>query len=244
MKQISGFWNSYKELLDIPDRQQHCSTTSNWSQWCTLQKHYDRIPCYQERMTEKHPQMSSQCLWTFCDQQKHQWLLDKKSDCFWNRKREAPWFPSLRMSSSQLLELNCWSKVKPSFLKINVSKPNNWNSSLLICKGDVNNIIQDLGYWKACTRCIPLNLTVKHKTKRNAICSKLLVCFEAEGEACLSWVVTADESWVHHSRNKEAIHVTAPSSLYLAEKKFKNPSISRQGHDHCRVGLWRCDSCG
>jgi len=28
----------------------------------------------------------------------------------------------------------------------------------------------------------------------------------------------ADESWVHHSGNKEAIHATAPSSIYRAEK--------------------------
>jgi hypothetical protein len=63
----------------------------------------------------------------------------------------------------------------------------------------------------------------KHKTKRKAICSKLLACIEAEGEACLTRVITADESWVHNSGNKEEIHATAPSSIYLAEKIQKIP---------------------
>jgi len=143
---------------------------------------------------------------------------------------------SLTQYTSQPLVLKRCSKVMPSFVKINVSKPTNWHWSLLICKGSVSDIIKDLGYWKVCTRCVPLNLKVKHKTKRKAISSKLLACFEAEVETCLSWVVTADESWVHHCGNKEVIQATAPSSSTW-QKKFKNPSISGQGHDHCRLGL-------
>jgi len=50
MKQIPGLWNSSKKLLNIPDRQQHCSITSNWSQWCMLQTRCDRIHCYQESL--------------------------------------------------------------------------------------------------------------------------------------------------------------------------------------------------
>lgn len=73
-----------------------------------------------------------------------------------------------------------------------------------------------------CTRCGPVNLTVKQKTKKKAICCKLLACFEAEGQACLSRVVTADESWVHHSGNKKAIHTTPPSSIYMAKKNSRN----------------------
>lgn len=102
-------------------------------------------------------------------------------------------------------------------MRINVSKPNNWHSSHLICKGSVSDNNQDLGYSKVRLRCVPLNLTVEHKTNRKSICSKLLACFEAVGETCLPSVVTADENWVHHSGNKEAIHMTALFSIYLAE---------------------------
>jgi hypothetical protein len=39
-----------------------------------------------------------------------------------------------------------------------------------------------------------LSVTVKHKTERKAISSKLLACLET----LLSWIVMADETWVYH----------------------------------------------
>jgi hypothetical protein len=65
-------------------------------------------------------------------------------------------------------------------------------------KGSVSHIIQDLGYSKVFTRCASQSLTVKQLTKRRAISSMLLVCFQAQGETFPSWVVTADETWFHH----------------------------------------------
>jgi hypothetical protein len=117
--------------------------------------------------------------------------------------------------------------VMPSFVKINVSKPNNWHSSLLICKGSVSDIIQDLGYWKVCTRCVPLNLIVKNKTKRKAICSKLLACSEAEGEACRWKLGPSFRKQGGNPRNSTILNLPGR----------KNSSISRQGHDHCHLGL-------
>jgi len=70
--------------------------------------------------------------------------------------------------------------------------------SLSLNKGSVSHIIQDLGFSKVCTRCVPQSLTVKWKTKRRAISSTLLVCFQAQGETFPSWIVTADETWFHH----------------------------------------------
>jgi hypothetical protein len=46
---------------------------------------------------------------------------------------------------------------------------------------------------------VPRSLTIKHKTDRKAISSEFLACFEPDGEAFLSQIVTADETWVHHS---------------------------------------------
>jgi hypothetical protein len=70
--------------------------------------------------------------------------------------------------------------------------------SLSLNKGSVSHIIQDLVYSKVCTRCVPQSLTVKWKTKRRAISSTLLVCFQAQGETFPSWIITADEIWLHH----------------------------------------------
>jgi hypothetical protein len=46
-------------------------------------------------------------------------------------------------------------------------------------------------------RWVSRSLKVKHKIKRKTTSSKLLACSEAEGEAFLSQIVTADETWVH-----------------------------------------------
>jgi hypothetical protein len=123
---------------------------------------------------------------------------------------------------SQMLVLKCCSKVMAIICEDQYIKTQQLHSSLVMCKGSVSDIIQGLGYWKVYTKCVPLNLTVKNKTNRKAICSKLLVCFEAEGETCLSWGVTANESWVHHSRNKEG---NPPNSTILNLPGRKNSKI-------------------
>jgi len=70
--------------------------------------------------------------------------------------------------------------------------------SLSINRGSVSHIIQDLGYSKVCTRCVPQSLAVKWKTKGRTISFTLSVCFKAQGETFPSWIVTADETWFHH----------------------------------------------
>jgi len=66
--------------------------TSSWSIFIQL---YERAPCYQGRITEKHPEISLQCLWRFCDQKKHHCLLDKKVTASEKGKEEFPDFPHL-----------------------------------------------------------------------------------------------------------------------------------------------------
>jgi Mn-dependent DtxR family transcriptional regulator len=43
-------------------------------------------------------------------------------------------------------------------------------------------IIHKLEYSEVCTKWVPRNLTLQHKTERIAISSELLQCFEGEGE--------------------------------------------------------------
>jgi hypothetical protein len=78
---------------------------------------------------------------------------------------------------------------------------------------------------------------VEHKTDRKAISSKLLECFKAKGETFLTQTVKADTTWVHHfepetkGQSMERHHLQFPQ-----KKKFKE-SVSRQGNDHCLLGL-------
>jgi hypothetical protein len=44
----------------------------------------------------------------------------------------------------------------------------------------------------------PRSLTAEHKTDRRAICSELLLRFEADGQTFPSQIVTVDETWVNH----------------------------------------------
>jgi hypothetical protein len=83
----------------------------------------------------------------------------------------------------------------------------------------------------------PLSFTVKYKTQKKVVSSKLLECFKAEGETFLTQTVKADATWVHHfklqtkGQSTEWNHPQFPQ-----QKKFKE-SVSRQGHDHCLLGL-------
>ena len=99
---------------------------------------------------------------------------------------------------------------------------------LAVSKGNVSHIIQDIGYLEVCLRGFSWSFAVKHKTDREAISSELLACFEAEGETFVSWIVTADETWVHHfelETKRQSIEWYHPQSLW--KKKFKNLSMGR-----------------
>jgi hypothetical protein len=58
-----------------------------------------------------------------------------------------------------------------------------------------------------------------------------LAHFEAEGETFLYWIVTADETWVHHFEPDAKGNPWNDTILNLLEEKIRNVSFSRQGHD-------------
>jgi hypothetical protein len=73
-----------------------------------------------------------------------------------------------------------------------------------------------------CARRVPRSLTVKNKTDRKAISSELLVRFEADREASLSWIVIGHEMWVHHfepETKRQSMEWCHPDSQHT--KKFK-----------------------
>jgi hypothetical protein len=96
------------------------------------------------------------------------------------------------------------STVRPEVLqladalikRIIASQPINWHAVFQSAK-EVLLTSFVISYWKVCTRWAPQNLTVNHKTKRQAISSELFANFKAEREA-LSQIVTADETWIHY----------------------------------------------
>lgn len=96
---------------------------------------------------------------------------------------------------SQLFDWKCCSMMMPSIMRMDILQLDSWCT---VCHSTKSHIIQDLGYSKVCTRCVPQSLTVKWKTKSRVISSTLLICFKAQGETFSSWVVTADETWFHH----------------------------------------------
>jgi hypothetical protein len=79
--------------------------------------------------------------------------------------------------------------------RITTSKP---ATELSVSKGSVKNITDALGYAKVCACWVPRSLTDDHKTLQKEVCSDLLSCCEAYGESFLLWIVTGDETWIHH----------------------------------------------
>jgi hypothetical protein len=63
---------------------------------------------FAEKVREKHPQMSLQCLGKCCGRLKHRWSLGGRCDGFQNRESRAPCFassgcPVIAVSSEVLL---------------------------------------------------------------------------------------------------------------------------------------------
>jgi hypothetical protein len=104
----------------------------------------------------------------------------------------------------------------PVFLRIGASQHDNWLLHLSIITGSVCSIIETLGYSQVCSKWVPRSLTADHKIRRKTISSELLERFDAEGEACLSRIVTGIEAvrnWLRmqdKSWYRQGIHALVP----------------------------------
>ncbi|GFR59614.1 histone-lysine n-methyltransferase setmar-like protein [Elysia marginata] len=68
-----------------------------------------------------------------------------------------------------------------------------------ISKERVHHIVTTvLGYRKVSARLVPRQLTVEMKAQGNDMCTQHLERHNVEGEAFLQYILTGDESWVHH----------------------------------------------
>jgi predicted metalloenzyme YecM len=126
----------------------------------------------------------------------------------------------------------------PSITRIDASQPNKWHSVFQSAKVVLVTSFENLDF----QRCAQDRFLVKHKTKRIAISSNLLACFEVVGET-LSQIVTADETWAYCFELETKMHSIEwyCTILNLPWKKFKKYP---EGHNHCLLGLWRSDSSG
>ena len=85
-----------------------------------------------------------------------------------------------------------------------------------------NNVHNDLGYRKVCSRMVPKHLSDDHKHAWRTICQEHLDRHAREGDAFLHRIVTGDESWVYHyepESKRQSMQWKHPSSP--ANKKFK-----------------------
>ena len=101
--------------------------------------------------------------------------------------------------------------------------------SLSVMKESVSHITQDLRFLKLCMKWIPWSPTVTHKTKRRAIYSELLACFEAEGEDFFSGIVTADEAFVHYFELARKVNPWIGTMLNLSWRKNSCSLLQRSG---------------
>ena len=61
-----------------------------------------------------------------------------------------------------------------------------------------NVMHEQLGFHKVCSRWVPYQLTPQHKSQRMGLSLQHLKCYQDEGDDTPFWIVTGDESWVHH----------------------------------------------
>ncbi|GFN91329.1 histone-lysine N-methyltransferase SETMAR [Plakobranchus ocellatus] len=99
-----------------------------------------------------------------------------------------------------------------------------------ISKERVHHIVTTvLGYRKVSARWVPRQLTVEMKAQAKDMCTQLLECYSAEGEAFLQRILTGDKSWVHQydleckAHWMEYRHKSSPSP-----RKFKVVASARK----------------
>jgi hypothetical protein len=73
-----------------------------------------------------------------------------------------------------------------------------FETELTVSEERVNNIIDALGYSKACAYWVRQSLVDYNTTMRKEKCSDFLSRYMAVGESCLSHIITDDETLIHH----------------------------------------------
>lgn len=95
--------------------------------------------------------------------------------------------------------------------------------SIEISVGSISTIIhENLAMRKVCARWVPRELTDGHKAKRVEAGNQLFLLLKTIGPEVYQWIVTGDESWVHHytpETKKQSMSWIGPGEK--APTKFK-----------------------
>ena len=95
-----------------------------------------------------------------------------------------------------------------------------------------------LGFQKVCYRWVPRQLTPQHKSQRMGLSLQDLQLYQDEWDDMLSWIISGDESWVHHyepETKRASMQWKHPASP--AHEKFKvTPSAGKI----MLTAFWEC----
>lgn len=79
--------------------------------------------------------------------------------------------------------------------------------SLLILKGNVNHIIQNRGYWKACIRWVPRGITFDQKITRKTISFELTACLKLKERPYATLLQQMKPGCILNQRRTHLAHV-------------------------------------
>jgi hypothetical protein len=76
-----------------------------------------------------------------------------------------------------------------------------------------------LKFWEVCARWVPRELKDREKMNLMGLSLQHLLWYADEGEDMLNWIVTGDESWVHHYQPKSACFSAMETSQFTFNQK-------------------------
>jgi hypothetical protein len=96
--------------------------------------------------------------------------------------------------------------------------------------GSAYSVVHDnFQFHKVCAWWVPKEMMGEHKCMYLDVCSCHLACYHEEGDNFLQWIVTADETWVHHhqpetkQKSMQWKHLSSPVC-----KEIQDTTIGRQ----------------
>ncbi len=83
-------------------------------------------------------------------------------------------------------------------------------------KSSVHTIVRDiLGFRKLTSRWVPRLLNEHHMQQRMGAVLQFLTEYDLEGPSFIDWIVTGDETWVHHMTLESKEQSKASQSTYF-----------------------------
>ena len=155
-----------------------------------------------------------------------------------------------RISMLLSMFLYVWFASMRWFAKVNFVVE--CSTNIHVNHGSACGIIHNrVGFHKVCTRWVTKQIIQERKWNHVGICQPLLDRYANEGEAFLKWIVSGDDTWIHHfepeskHQSMECKHPESPIKKKLscqpsAGKVFWQPSLYSDIHkgQYCN-STWR-----